>query len=400
MRTQTILTNLFNQNKCKIHKAHTNFLSLAIDAVLTGARLTCASLGRVLSTSTSTKHNIKRVNNMLGNPNLHMSRETISKTICHFFLNNREQPLVAIDWSSTNSTLKHHVLRATLILRNKGRGITLYEEVHPQKKLANAKVEEAFLYKLYDLFPRKTKPIIITDAGYTVRWFKVISKLNWDYVGRVRGFIHYKTCLNNSWNSLSGLFKKAMTKAKFINDFILSKKWEWPCTAILVKQQGKGTKNKTVTGKIARGTSGRKIAKRAREPWLLVTSLGNKTYTANQISNIYSRRMQIEEGFRDSKSNNYGMGLKAHRSKSSARIEILLLISMLANLIAYVIGLAGNKIGLQMKFQANTVKDHQVLSFVFLGFQIFKNKHKENLFEKMDFIEAWSSIQQSIDVIA
>jgi len=28
------------------------------------------------------------------------------------------------------------------------------------------------------------------DPGYHIRWFKVIKKLNWDYLGRVRGSKH------------------------------------------------------------------------------------------------------------------------------------------------------------------------------------------------------------------
>ena len=141
-----------------------------------------------------------------------------------------------------------------------------------------------------------------------------------------------------------------------------------------------------MTGNIQRASAGRKIAKREREPWLLVTSLHTNNFTANQITNIYSRRMQIEENFRDSKSHAYGMGLKEHRSKSAERIGVLLLIGMLAHFIAYAIGLAAKTIGIHKKFQANTVTAYQVLSFAFLGLQIWKciERNKRNDYEKLD----------------
>jgi len=399
MRIHTILTNLFSQNNCKIHRAHTNFLSLATQAVLSGSRLTCASLGRNLATNTTQKHNIKRVNNMLGNPNLHKNRVIISQAITHFFLNVRQRPIIIVDWSSTNSSLKFHVLRATLIIRNKGRGITLYEEVHPQKKLANPKVEQAFLYKLKDLIPGRTKPIIVTDAGYHIRWFKVVKELNWDYLGRARGGVQYKICKKTRWLTLNTLFKKATTTAKFIDNFLLSKNREWSCRAVLVKQSRKRTKSKTVTGKIACGTANRKNAKRAREPWLLITSLTKLDYSARQIANIYERRMQIEEGFRDSKSSHYGMGLKSHRSKSAARIEILLLISMLTTFIGYAIGYAAQQLQLNKHFQANTMKARQVISFIFLATQIYKCRHKEKWLMKIDFSKILDALQRPMEII-
>jgi hypothetical protein len=400
MCTSNILKNFFTLNKLKIHKAHSKFLAVAIDALLSGARLTCTSLGRNIKTETTAKHNIKRVDNNLSNPNLHSARTPISGALIQFFLVNREKPLIAIDWSPSNRTQQCHILRATLIIRKHGRGITLYEEVHPVKKLGNAKIHEAFLKKLKEMAPRKCKPIIITDAGFLVPWLKMVSSIGWDYVGRVRGTYLYKDSKNSHWCSIKELFKKASTKATFIKDFQLSKNAEWNCSAVLVKKKVKGRKQKGSKGKISKAKASREHAVRAREPWLLVSSLTQQEYTAEQIANIYQKRMQIEENFRDTKSHAFGMGMKTHRSKSPKRTEILLLIGMLAHFIAYALGLSATKLGINKNFQANTENRYQVLSYAFLGLQLYKSKLKEFLFARITLPELFLTIREPMDVIS
>jgi hypothetical protein len=53
----------------------------------------------------------------------------------------------------------------------------------------------------------------------------------------------------------------------------------------------------------------KKQARREREPWLLVASLSLHSFTAKQVMKLYQARMQIEEGFRDSKNHRYGLGV-------------------------------------------------------------------------------------------
>jgi len=57
------------------------------------------------------------------------------------------------------------------------------------------------------------------------------------------------------------------------------------------------------------------------------------------------------------------------------RIEILLLIGMLAHFISYILGISATAAGLEKQFQANTEKKSRVLSFVFLGRQIYRKQH-------------------------
>ena len=50
--------------------------------------------------------------------------------------------------------------------------------------------------------------------------------------------------------------------------------------------------------------------------------------------------MQIEEAFRDQKSQAYGLSSDAHRTTKKGRLEVLLLLAALANWLHYMLGLA------------------------------------------------------------
>lgn len=68
-------------------------------------------------------------------------------------------------------------------------------------------------------------------------------------------------------------------------------------------------------------------SKNGREPWLLFTSLMG--YKPRERVKIYSRRMQIEQNFRDEKSERYGLGLRASQSRGEKRISVLCLVASL-----------------------------------------------------------------------
>lgn len=65
--------------------------------------------------------------------------------------------------------------------------------------------------------------------------------------------------------------------------------------------------------------------------------------------------MQIEEGFRDTKDERFGLGLDFARSRTKERYTVLLLIAALAVFVAWLLGKTANQRGLSRKFQANTI---------------------------------------------
>ncbi len=82
--------------------------------------------------------------------------------------------------------------------------------------------------------------------------------------------------------------------------------------------------------------------------------------------------MQIEEAFRDSKSERYGLGMSLHGTKQLQRMSILVLIGTIAHTLLMLLGLLAEKQGLHHRFQANTIKERRVLSYLNLGLRIYQ----------------------------
>jgi len=49
-------------------------------------------------------------------------------------------------------------------------------------------------------------------------------------------------------------------------------------------------------------------SRKAKQPWLLIFSLPEGVSTPKKIVNLYRYRMQIEEGFRGTNNQQYGLG--------------------------------------------------------------------------------------------
>ena len=67
MHALRILHRILSAHAPEIHTKRLASLLAAVEAVVTGSRLTLSDLGRGLSGSVAVKHNIKRVDRLLGN---------------------------------------------------------------------------------------------------------------------------------------------------------------------------------------------------------------------------------------------------------------------------------------------------------------------------------------------
>ena len=78
---------------------------------------------------------------------------------------------------------------------------------------------------------------------------------------------------------------------------------------------------------------------------MLVSNLTPRHHTAAKVVQLYSRRMEIEEGFRDIKSERFEFAFNLHGTRHARRIEILLLIAMLASFRLLTSGLSLDRAG-------------------------------------------------------
>ena len=142
------------------------------------------------------------------------------------------------------------------------------------------------------------------------------------------------------------------------------------CHAYTLKRKPAGRVKKTRFGKKSAMKHSLKNAHRERTPWLLVTSLeGGKAITKSVIK-LYQSRMQIEEAFRDLKNHRFGFAFRDCMTRIRYRLENLLLIAALATFAAWLVGKAVEMKGLHRRYQANTIRDRNVLSTFYLGLEV------------------------------
>ena len=140
MSTISLLHNLIKRALPELHRTRLKTLMATVEAGLKGVALSLTGLlGRALPGPAYLKHKIKRIDRLLGNPNLKLERQKLYGVMTQWLLQSLPLPLILIDWSPLTADQSQQLLRAAL--PTGGRTITLYEEVHPRKKLGNPKVQ-------------------------------------------------------------------------------------------------------------------------------------------------------------------------------------------------------------------------------------------------------------------
>ncbi len=91
--------------------------------------------------------------------------------------------------------------------------------------------------------------------------------------------------------------------------------------------------------------------------------------------NRYAKRMQIEHEFRDTKDERWGLGFRFSRTKDIRRLRILIMLSVLAIWLLWIIGRAAEDKKFHRHFQANSIKNKRILSLVFLGREVVKSHY-------------------------
>ena len=359
MRAVKSIQQFLNSSLESVHKYRIRALFWAVCSLLAGGRLSLTGLGRSARGRTSPKHNIKRVNRLLGNRLLHQQTDTIYRAIAKVLVGGRKRPVIIIDWTGIGR--KHSALVAAIPVD--GRAMPIYCRVYKVQKNNNPVIHKKFLKKLHEILPKNCRPIIVTDAGFQNAWFYDVVSWGWDFVGRILSNSRARTLIDPQWFHVFDLFKQATVKAKDLGKFVVSKSTPACLRLVIVRNKHRGSKSRRVGSKCAV-----EARNRASKPWLLATSL--EGVPAKKIMSIYAMRMQIEESFRDTKNLRYGWSSRHARSKSVKRLEVLLLIAALGMLAVTLVGLYAEQTGIHRRYQANTVKDHRVLSLFYLGMNL------------------------------
>ena len=219
MLTKEVSQKYFNNALTSIHTTRRNCLFETAWALVNEGKLTISSLGQNKSGKAHVKHKIKSVDRLVGNNKLHKEISVIYKEFFKSIILCTQELFILVDWSGCCGD-KSHMLRASII--HDGRSISIYNEVHPQKKLNNTCVQNRFLVALKKMIPADKKVTIITDAGFLTPWFAQVLKLGWNYIGRLPSYLMIKQC-EKEWIKIADIQCKRKNLVQSLGKAILGK---------------------------------------------------------------------------------------------------------------------------------------------------------------------------------
>jgi hypothetical protein len=284
-------------------------------AALHVGRCTLAALGRRLLGPTVTKHRIKRAWRFCANSRVHVctAMRGVLRQLCH--RRNKRPLLIALDWTEIRT---FHMLMASVVL--KGRSLPLLWESYPEwriRKSQNA-LEEGMLLLLRDSIPREVPVVLLADRGFG-RTELVRTCQHWG----LHFLIRIKSDVYIRHSSYRGL----------LHDYPVKKGMRRLLRGVDYRKQDPVTLNLVVRWKPGLPT-------RRDEPWFLVTDLEG---APARLTDLYGRRMTIEELFRDGKNRRNGWALRNTQLTKAERVDRLMLVLALAYWLLVGVGLLARR---------------------------------------------------------
>jgi hypothetical protein len=285
-------------------------LAELVEAAAHAGRATLGAIARCLPDATTAKHRIKRAWRFCDNDRVHPS-EVMPRVVRRLTRNRKKPLLVALDWTDVG---RFHTLMAAAVMR--GRAVPLAWASYTDGQLTRSRnsFEESLLRLLVTMLPGGVRVILLADRGFgRTELANTCSELCLRFLIRIRPDVRV------AHPSYTGRL-----------DEYPIKKGMWRVLADAeYRSDGAATLNVVIRWK--RGLSARRD-----EPWFLMTNLSGN---AVQLTDLYARRVAVEELFRDSKGTRYGLGLRQTQVRTTARLDRLILILALAILLLVGLGL-------------------------------------------------------------
>ncbi len=365
LSVDTYLYNTLSESCSEIHKTRLNAVLDVASGLRNSQNLSLSELGRNLPGDAKLKNKIKKVDRLEGNQALHNELFTLyqdlSSFVFRYISHDNTLPLL-VDVCCLKDDREIQMLSAEVAI--KGRSIPLYREVYRDTETKGR--AKNFLKELSLCLPRNRQVIIIMDAGFYEEWFKEIAALGWYWLCRIRGGKSVKLCDTFGWKTIKELIPDIKSKTMHYEHALLTREHERQCRMVTTYRQPKGRKVKTSRGKTTSTLSNGSFSQANKEPWILATNLPLEA-TAGDIVNLYFKRMQIEESFRDVKSHQFGLSGRYVRTHSVHRWGVKMLLAAIVQITYWVIGVIAHSQNKQCYFQANTVRNKKLFSYFSLG---------------------------------
>jgi predicted small integral membrane protein len=348
---------------CLEHVHATRFRAVlrAVEGIILAQRISLTAIGRALRGKAQPRHGIKMMDRLLGNTKLMKERLHWYAALANKIAGTERRLIVLLDWTQLHGDFWALVAAVAF----DGRAIPILASAHHESQLGSRDVQTRFLDDLRRILPDGCKPLVVADGGFRSPFFAACREARVDFVIRLRnehGMAKFARRVRGygAWVSIrfSEIFKWARATVQCFGKgvpFCMSSHRE-ECRLVLGAAPRKFRKRARYADDYER--------KRATEPWFLATSLQNES--AEAVVAIYATRMQVEECFRDTKNARFGWGLQFSATRSTDRLNVLLLLASVAFAAVILVGTAASAAGLEQRFRASSSKK-RVLSLFSLG---------------------------------
>lgn len=363
MHASSILQR-FLQEQCGFMHAKRQHCVARIAHAACTTGLGVVKLGKALGSPETLRHSIKCCDRLLSNPRFQQERITVYRALAGQILRKVHTAAVLVDWSELRADGSLQLLRAAVMAE--GRALTLYEEVHPQNLLGSPVVQRVFMRRLKSVLPPGFRAIIISDAGFRATWFHMLEQQKWLWIGRIRNRDMVCPEGTTDWAGCKTWYAKANLQPRHLGNFSYARSNPVACSLTLHRRPSKLRHHKTKLGQPCRSSHSQKARAAQVEPWLLAVSPRLSALSADDVVRAYAGRMQIEQTFRDLKSQRGALGLSSCQTRSAPRMAMLLLIGALATYALWIIGLVMRSDGPRICY-GNRKKPTPTLSVVALA---------------------------------
>lgn len=305
-------------------------------------------LGKAIGPPEKLRHSIKCCDRLLSNPRFQQERIAVYRALARQILFNTDSAGIIVDWSDLRADGSLQLLRAAVMAE--GRALTIYEEVHPQHLLGSPIVHRQFMRRLRTVLPPAVQAIIITDAGFRATWFKMLDQQGWAWIGRIRNRDMVCPDGTTDWAGCKCWYSAANSRPRNLGNFSYARANPVQCRLMLYKRAPQQRHHQTKLGQPCRSSNSQKARAAQTEPWLLAVSPRLEQLRAEEVVRAYTGRMQIEQTFRDLKSQRLALGLSTCQTRSAPRMAMLLLIGALASHALWIVGLTMRRCGPAIKY--------------------------------------------------
>jgi hypothetical protein len=294
-----------------LRKSQAKTLGTLVCAAVPTQRVTLANIGRALDGNARCKHKIKRAGRFVANPRVTVA-DAMTGVITR--LAKRDAPLVvALDWVEVRNL---HALVAAAVVA--GRSVPLLWHSYPEWELAKSQnnLEEGLIRLLRSLVPDRVRIILLADRGFGRAELArtLLGMVNVSFVIRIKPRVKVQ--------------HKSFT-GKLI-DYPVKKGMRRVLRGVQFRAKDPVGLNVVIRWK-------KGLPEHRDGPWFLVTDLSKGT--AIQLTELYGKRMGVEEFFRDAKSVRNGCALRHTQVTRADRFDRLVLVLVLAYLLLTGLGL-------------------------------------------------------------